>query len=188
MTFRTTLLTLACVAGLMAGSQDPAQTKKASASTIGPVAFQTFAEGTYFHLNSRATYAELSTLTPALAKRLSALLKEAGLQTFGPLLMIQRGTSEDPSKSFDLEVGILAPKGTKPFGEAKVRVLSAFPCATTMASGDFAGESGKTAFMALFKAAQEKGRIPTGEFRELLLFWEGQGSANNLMQVQVGLQ
>jgi hypothetical protein len=188
MTFHTTLLALACAAGLMAGSQDPTQIKNAPASTVSPVAFQTYAEGTYFHLSARATYAELSTLTPALAKRLSAILKEAGLQTFGPILMIQRGTSEDPTKPFDLEVGILAPKGTKPFGEAKVRTLPAFPCATTMASGDFGGESGKAAFMAVFQAAGEQGRIPTGEFREMLFFWEGEGSANNLMQIQIGLQ
>jgi len=188
MTFRTTLLTFTCAASMMAGPQDPAQAQKAPSGTVGPVAFQTFAEGTFLHLSTRATYAELSILTPALAKRLSVILKEAGLQTFGPLLMIQRGAGEDPSKPFVLDVGLLVPKGTRPFGEAKVRTLAAFPCATTMTSGDFAGESGKAAFMAVFKAAGEQGRVPTGEFREMLFFWEAEGSANNLMQVQIGLQ
>ena len=188
MNFRTVLLTFACAAGLTAGPQDSAQTKKAPNCTLGPVAFQTLAEGTYFYLSARATQAELPTLAPALSQRLAALLKEAGLHSFGPLLMIQRGASEDPRMPFDFEVGILAPKATKPFGEAKVRSLAAFPCATMVASGDFAGEGGKAAFIALFKAAGEQGRIPTGEFREMLLYWESEASTNNLMQVQIGLQ
>jgi hypothetical protein len=187
MIFRTTLLTLACAAGLMAGSQEPAQPPKAPAS-VGPVAFQTYAEGTYFHLSASATYAELPTLAATLSKRLSALLKEAKLHTFGPLLMIQRGASEDQRKPFDFEVGVLVPKEAKPFGEAKVRALAAFPCATAMVSGDFAGEGAKAAFMTLFKTAGAQGRIPNGEMREMMLFWESEGSANNLMQVQIGLQ
>jgi hypothetical protein len=152
------------------------------------VAFQTLAEGTYFFLSSRATVAELPSLAPALSKRLFVLLKEAGIPSFGPLLMIQRGASEDPRKPFDFEVGILAPKDTKPFREANVRFLAAFPCATTVATGNFAGEGGKAAFMTLFKAAAEQRRIPTSEFRELLLFWESEASPNNLVQVQIGLQ
>jgi len=183
MNIRSTLLTLACTASLMAGSG-----QESAKVAIGPVAFQTYAEGTYFHISTRVTYAELSTQTPAMAAALAKTLKEAGIPTFGPLLIIQRGASEDRGKPFDQEVGILVPKGTKAFGEAKVRDLSPFPCATSVTSGDFAGEGAHAAFMTLFKAAGERGRIPTGEIREMLLFWEGQGSANNLMQVQIGLR
>jgi hypothetical protein len=188
MSFRSSLLILTCSAGLMAGPPDPAQTRTAPACTLTPVAFQTFAEGNYFHLSARATLGELPTQTPAMAKRLPRILKEAGLQAFGPILMVQRGASEDPDKPFDHEVGILVPKGTKPYGEAKVRLLPAFPCATTVATGDFAGAVGQAAFKTLFKAAGELGRTPTGEFREMLLFWEGEASANNQMQIQIGLQ
>ena len=186
MPFRTIFLTLACVAGLVAGPEDPA--RQTTRGTVGPVAFQTFAAGTYFYLGARATRTELPALTPALVKRLSAIQRAAGLQAWGPLLMIQRGAGDDPAKPFDLEVGSLVPAGTLPFGEAKVRLLAAFPCATTVASGDFSGEVAKAAFLALFKAAGKQGRTPTGESRELVLFWEGEGSANNLLQVQIGLQ
>ena len=187
MRFRSILPALCGSAALLAGPPDPGPARN-PACALGPVAYQTFAEGTYLHLRARATVAELATQAPALAKRLSGILKEAGFQTFGPLLLIQRGATEDPGKPFDLEVGLLVPKDTKPFGEAKVRPLAAFPCATTVAAGDFAGEGGQSAFKALFQAAAEQGRVPTGEFRELLLFWEHQGSANNLMQFQIGLQ
>lgn len=187
MNLRTIIFPIACAAILVADTPGATPPKPPSNGAIGPVAFQTFAASTYLYLSAQTTQAKLPTLVPAMAKRLETIQREAGLQVSGPLLMIQRGASEDPVKPFDLEVGVLVPEGTKPRGDAKVRALPVFPCATTLVSGDAAGETGKAAFMALFKAAGEQGRIPTGEFRERLLFWEHEGSANNLLQVQVGL-
>jgi len=186
MNIRHSLLVVLCATGLMAGSSQ--ESPKPSAAILGPVAFQTLAAGSYFHLSAQVTYAEMNMKTPALARELSKLLKEAGIQTFGPLLMIQQGASQDQSKPFTLEVGILVPKGTKALGEAKVRELASFPCATTILRGDLAGEGAKAAFISLFKAAGEQGRIATGEIREMLLLWEDLNSSNNLMQIQIGLQ
>ncbi|HNX95518.1 MAG TPA: hypothetical protein PKL14_10185 [Holophaga sp.] len=180
------LLGLAFAMSLVA--RTPAQDAKAPAERMGPVAFQNFAGGTYFHLSARVTTAQLSAQTPLMTQRLLQVLKDAGIQTLGPLLIIQRGASQDQAQPFDQEVGVLVPKGTAPFGDAKVRELSVFPCATAITSGDFAGAAGQSVFMELFKAAGAKGRIPSGEFREMLLFWEGPASANNLMQIQIGLQ
>lgn len=180
------LIGLAFAMGLVAGTT--AQDPKTPAERTGPVAFQTFAGGTYFHLSARVTTAELSAQTTRMTQRLLQVLQGAGIQTLGPLLIIQRGASQDPAQPFDQEVGVLVPKGTAPFGDAKVRELPTFSCVTAITREDLAGAAGRSVFMELFKAAGAQGRIPSGEFREMLLFWEGPASANNLMQIQVGLQ
>lgn len=188
MIIRPTLLSLACAAGLMAGPQEPVQPQKAPACTIGPVAYQTFTEGAYFHLSARVTLAEAPKSAALMARRLSKALQQAGLPpSFEPILIIQRGIDPDLTKPFDQEVGVLVPKGTQPAGEARVRSLAAFPCATTVITGALA-EGGKAAFETLFRAAMDQGRVPTGETRELMLFWEGEGSANNMMLAQIGLR
>lgn len=155
---------------------------------IGPVAFQTHAGGTFVYVSSRVTFAELPTQTPAMARRLARCLKAAGVQTFGPLLIIQKGVSQDPAQPFDQEVGVLVSKQVGTAGEAQIRPLAPFPCATTVVSGGYAGEGAQPAFQTLFRTALEQKRVPTGEIRELVLFWEDAGSPNNLMQLQVGLK
>jgi hypothetical protein len=181
MHLRTPLLTLVCAGTLLAG---PAQ--NAPACTWGPVAFQTFAEGTFFHLSAPATQAEAAKVSAALTQRLLRALAQGGIQTLGPILIIQRGVTPDPTRPFEMELGVLVPGGTKATGEARVRPLGAFPCATTVVTGALA-EAGR-AFEALFRSSMDKGRIPTGEIREMMLFWEGEASPNNMMLVQVGLQ
>jgi len=181
MNIRTNFLTLLCAGTLLAGPAQPAPT-----CTWGPVAFQTFAEGTFFHLAAPATQAEAAKVSAALTQRLILALAGAGIQTLGPILIVQRGVTPDPTRPFEMELGVLVPGGTKAVGGARVRPLGAFPCATTVVTGALA-EAGR-AFETLFRTSMDKGRIPTGEIREMVLFWEGETSPNNMMLVQVGLQ
>jgi hypothetical protein len=183
MVIRTSLLSLVCAGGLLAG---PVQAAQAPTVTVGPVAYQTFAAGRYFHLATRTNQLDVAQASATLSQRLFKALKVAGVTTSGPILIIQRVSSPDPTQPFDMELGVLVSKEVKAVGEALVRDLDAFPCASSVVMGAF-GEAGR-AFEALFRAAGEKGRIPTGEIRELVLFWEGDASPNNMMQVQIGLQ
>lgn len=184
MKFATPFLGLCCAAMLVAGPS-PALLDKPM-SSLGPVTVQTYAEGTFFHLKATSTTAELSgkmqQLVPVLMKSLAA----GQIGTLGPLHVIYRGMTSDPAKVFDLEIGVMVPKGTAAAGECQVRPLPAFTCASTVFTGALSQIG--SAYGAIFPALAAGGHTPSGESRQMILFWEGPASTNNILLVQVGLQ
>jgi len=182
MTFPTPFLGLCCAALLAAG---PAPLDK-PASSLGPVILQTYAEGTFFHLKTTATTAELPARMQQLVPVLMKSLAQGQIGTLGPLHVVFHGLTSDPAKTFDLEIGVLVPKGTPAAGECQVRTLPAFTCASTVFTGSIAQVG--TAYSALFPALAAGGRVSNGEFRQMVFFYEGLASTNNALLVQVGLQ
>jgi effector-binding domain-containing protein len=152
----------------------------------GPVAQQTFAEGTYFFLPARTDRNGIPALMRDLVPRLQKTIAPLGLGVAGPMVLVYPAAEADPVKPFDLELGILVPPGTQPSGEGKVRTLPAFRCATTVFTGPFM-QVGK-AYERLFPTLHASGKLPTREFRQMILFWENEQSPNNMMLIQVGIQ
>ena len=184
MKFASPFLGLCCAAMLAAGPVPSLLDQPTS--FLGPVAVQTYAESTFFHLKARSTTAELPSkmeqLVPVLLKSLAA----GQIGTLGPLHVVYRGLTSDPTKVFDLEIGVLVSKGTAPAADCQVRTLPAFTCAATVFTGTLS-QVGK-AYETLYPALAAAGRVPNGESRQMVLFWEGNGSTNNMLLVQVGLQ
>lgn len=184
MKFATPFLGFCCAAMLAAGPAPALLDKPASA--LGPVIIQTYAEGTFFHLKATATSTELpgkmQQLVPVLMKSLAA----GQIGTLGPLHVVFHGLTSDPTKIFDLEIGVLVPKGTPAVGDCQVRTLPAFTCASTVFTGSFAQVD--TAYSTIFPTLAASGRVPNGEFRQMVFFYEGLASTNNALLVQVGLQ
>lgn len=174
-----------CCAALLAAGPAPALPDRATCS-LGPVSVQTYAEGTFFHLKATATTAELPARMQELVPVLMKSLATGRIGTLGPLHVVFHGLTSDPAKVFDLEIGVLVPKGTPAAGDCQVRILPAFTCASTVFTGDFA-QIGK-AYAAIFPALGATGRVPNGEFRQMVFFYEGPASTNNALLVQVGLQ
>lgn len=184
---RTRILPLLLTAAsLVAAPEAPASLPVSPNCLLGPAAIQTFAEGTFFHLKARSTQAELPGQMQELVPRLMRSLAEAKVGTLGPLQVIYRGMTQDPAQPFDLEVGVLVPKGTAPAGEGQVRPLPAFTCATQTFTGSF-DQVGK-AYASIYPALRSAGWVPSGESRQMVLFYEGLTSTNNLLLVQVGLK
>jgi len=179
-------LPLCCVTLMAAGPEVPGKLLEKPTCFLGPAAVQTFAEGTFFHLTTRTTLNELPNRMGQLIPQLQKALASAGVASLGPLHVVYHGIGPVPQKVFEMEVGVLVPKGTPPTGEAKVRTLASFTCATTVFTGAFA-QIGK-AYEALYPTLMASGRVPLEESRQMVLFWENETSANNLMLVQVGIQ
>lgn len=173
-------------AGLIAGPTAPVPLPEQPTCLLGPAAVQTFAGGAFFHLKAQATQAELPDRMKQLVPRLLKALAAAKVATLGPLQVVYHGMTQDPTRPFDLEVGVLVPKGTEPSGEGLVRTLAPFTCATQTFTGSL-GQVGK-AYESIYPALLSAGRIPSGETRQMVLFFEGDASTNNMLLVQVGLR
>ena len=78
------------------------------------------------------------------------------------------------------------PRGTKASGGCQVRTLQAFTCATTVFTGSFS-QIGK-AYADLYSSLLASGKVPQAETRQMVLFWEGETSTNNMLLAQVGIR
>lgn len=175
-----------CSAWLIAGQPAPGGLPEHPTCLLGPAAIQTFAEGRFFHLKARVTQAEIPGRMRELVPWLLKGLAEAKVGTLGPLQVVYHGLSQDPALAFDMEVGVLVPAGTPAAGEAQVRSLAAFTCATQTFTGSL-NEVGR-AYASIYPALLSAGRVPTGETRQMVLLYEGDASTNNMLLVQVGLK
>lgn len=180
------LLPLCCATLMAAGPEAPARLLEKPAFFTGPAAVQTYGEGTFFHLSTRTTLGELPARMGQLVPRLQKSLVAAGQNSLGPLQVVYRGISPDPSTVFEMEVGVLVPKGTPASGDCRVRTLAPFTCATTVFTGPFA-QIGK-AYETLYPALLASGKAPLPESRQMVLFWESETSINNMLLVQIGIQ
>lgn len=180
------LLSLCCATLLAANPEAPPRLLEKPDFFTGPAAVQTFAAGTFFHLSGRATLADLPTRISEMVPQLERALRDTRLTGLGPIQVVYQGMGKDPGQPFEVEVGVLVPKGTKPAGGGQVRVLPAFTAATTLFTGPIA-HIGK-AYEALYPSLLASGRIPTAESRQMVLFWEGEASSNNILLIEIGLQ
>jgi len=179
------LLPLCCTALVAAGPGDSGKLLEKPAYFTGPAAIQTFAEGTFFHLSTKSTLADLPARMGQLVPQLQNALKSSGLASLGPLLVVYHGISPELEKPFDMEVGVLVPKGTPASADCRVRNLAPFTCATTVFTGSFA-KLGKV-YETLYPTLLASGKTPLPESRQMILFWENETSSNNMLLVQIGI-
>lgn len=174
------------VAVALAGeSPNPAPSTKPT-PMIGEVNMQTVAAKSYFFRSKQTTFADLGKTIAELMPAMMTTVKEKNVQVDGPVIFVYHGVDQDMSKPFTLDVGIAVTESTQAAGDFKVRKLDAFHCATVLYTGPI--DSLKTAFEKLYPAIFQNQQTPTGEFREYYLYWESPESANNVVQVLVGVK
>lgn len=182
-------LPLACVAMMAAAPPTlptPLNLLENPTSFTGPVAIQTFAEGTFFYQAFESTQMEIPAKMKQVVPQLMKALAACGLPSFGPLHVVYHGISPDPAKPFPVEVGVLLPADAQVPAGCKVRKLPPFTCATTVFTGPLP-EIGK-AYGALYPALKANGKIPLPESRQMILFYEGETSTNNMLLIQIGIR
>lgn len=154
---------------------------------IGEMHVQTLPEATLVTGGKvKTTFETLMEPVGKMIPLLSQAIDEGKIRPAGPLMFIYTGLGQDMTKPFDLEIGWCAWDKAKDVGELKVRKLAAFKCATMLYTGPVT-KIGKV-FEKLMPAVAVANLTPTGETREAYLYWEGPGSANNVIQVQVGIK
>jgi len=180
------LLPLACATLLASGPQTPVQLLEKPRSFSGPAAVQTFAEGTFLHLTTQTTLGELPGKMALLVPQLHKALLTSGIPSLGPIQVVYHGMSADPAKPLDIEVGVLVPRGTAAPAGCSVRTLAPFTCVTTVFTGSFSG-LGKV-YETLYPTLLASGKTPLPESRQMVLFWEGEASNNNMLLIQIGIR
>lgn len=153
---------------------------------LGPVFEQTVAGGTFFYLESGTNLANIGAKIHALVPKLKQALAAARTQPVGPLEVIYRGLDGNPGTRFRMEVGFLVPDGTRPAEDAKARILAPFHCGSMTFTGKVA-DLGQ-AYGRLYGSLQASGRTPSAESRQMILYWEGTHSSNDLLLIQAGIR
>ncbi len=107
-----------------------------------------------------------------------------------PTMLTYQGTPHfDPQKTFKMEIGIIVGEDTKlpdAAEDLKVRKTEPFKCATILYTGTV-DQQGQ-AYQKLIPALKGAGLTPTGEEREMCLYWEGPESANNIFMMMIGIK
>lgn len=124
----------------------------------------------------------------ALGKTFFALMEkegENGTVFDYPAIFVYQGASGEPDKKFKLSTGYPVKAGAKAIGDFKVNKLEGYRCASVYYTGSLThiGDAYSELFTQLIKA----GHKPTGQSRELYLFWDGEDSPNTVVEIQVGI-
>jgi general secretion pathway protein G len=124
----------------------------------------------------------------ALQKTFFALMEKEGQDGAAfdyPAIFIYEGNTGDPKKKFKLTTGFPAKENAKAIGEFKVKKVEGIRCASVYYTGslEHIGKAYESLFTQLIKA----GHKPTGETRELYLFWAGEASPNTVVELQAAI-
>jgi len=180
------------------GHHDPAATAQpAPAAPAAPAApgneepivtkmrVQDYKAETYFYIQTETTINQLSAVVPETLPKLFAAIKENSVDISGPMIFVYHGATQDRDKPFQLEIGFAVAPGSKEAGDFKVRELAAFHCASVIYSGPIAQVG--LAYQGLFTELFGAGLQPTGETREMYLYWEAPESPNNVEVILAGV-
>ncbi|MGH7176817.1 MAG: hypothetical protein ACREJC_05495 [Tepidisphaeraceae bacterium] len=153
---------------------------------VSKMRVQEFKGTSYFFTTTQTTIAQMSPVVTKMMQDLGAAVGEHSVHVMGAPVFVYKGATGEMDKPFTLEVGFPVDSATKPVGEFKVRELEPMRCATVLFSGPMAqiGQAYQQVFPELFAA----GLQPSGESREMHVYWEGLESPNNMVLIQIGLK
>jgi effector-binding domain-containing protein len=152
---------------------------------ISQMRVQTMREQPFFYVVSRPTAMggldkELDLLMP----KLEAAQAEAHVGDSASVIIryFPSGTSD----TFLMEVGIPMKAGARPAGEAQVKTLPPYRCASLLYWGSL--EHIGQAYEALMQAIKDAGLERGGEGREWYYHFEGDASPNNVIGLQMEIR
>ncbi len=152
---------------------------------IGQMRMQTMREETYFFVASPPTpFADLDKALDILIPKLEAAQSQAGIAQVGPVVV--RYYPANKRNRHILEIGVPVKAGTQPAGDAQVKTLPSFRCASLLYWGSLAHIA--QAYETLTKAVKDAGLVHVGEGREWHYHFEGDTSPNNVIGLQLEIR
>lgn len=151
--------------------------------SISKSRLQQTTEATFFYTEVQTTLEDIAKIAGPTIDAMMAACEKAGNESAGPVTFVYFGASEDPKKTFRLQVGMLVSKDAKESGDFKVRKLESVKAMSTVYSGGM--QTVTLAYQQLFTDLFTRGFQPTDEIREAYLVWENMESVNNVTQIQV---
>ena len=161
--------------------------RAADAPLLTDVRVKEIAARTYLCAKKELKLPEMAEFAPAAITRLMKTATELKLSQGGPVIFTYLGFYGDPTQTFTAEIGVPIPKGeaVPANDDHYVREAAKFKCAAAIFQGPLnkIGEAWQT----FAGSAIAKGE-PTGESRELYLYFEAVDSPNNIVELQMGLK
>ena len=143
---------------------------------------------TFFYVSAPSTHFDrLDELLDTLLDRLYAAKALTNITESGPDIVRYYPIGEAAERLFVMEAGVMVNPQTQPAGDALVKDLPPYHCASVLLWGGLLPHIEQT-YQALAQAIQAAGLERTGECRECTYWFEGVDSPNNLMGVYMGIK
>lgn len=159
--------------------------------SIGEMRIQTIPPMSYLCTPAETTFATMREPVRSGFDRAFRAAAEAKLLIARPTMLVYEGNPHvhyHPQKSFKMEIGVIVADDSKidAFDDLRIRKTEPFKCATILYTGTVRGQ-GK-AWQKLIPAMTAAGLKPTGEEREMCLYWEGLESSSNVYMMMAGIE
>jgi effector-binding domain-containing protein len=158
---------------------------------ISQVRVQTMREETFFYVACAPTpMAGLDKELDRMMPQLEAARAAAGIAHIGAVVIRYYKVGEpdiaDELHPYVMEAGVPVRAGTQAAGEAQVKTLPPYRCASLLSWGSL--EHIGQAYETLMQAIKEAGLEQTGEGREWHYHFEGDASPNNVIGLHMGIR
>jgi hypothetical protein len=163
---------------------EPKENAKPDAAVVGEIRTQKLKGFTFYYASTRANLENLSAKLKVLIPDLQKSVLDAHAVANGPLVMIYQGVTGDPKADFDLQVGYPIMEKVNGVGDFKVREVGEYSCMSLLFSGPLAQLG--SAYGKLMPAVMGGPAKPSGESREMYLYFEGIDSPNNVVHISAG--
>lgn len=131
---------------------------------------------------------DFATMMDTLGKTFFALAELEGKNGAAfdyPAIFVYHGNTGDPNAKFKIATGFPVKETVKPVGDFKIKKLDGIRCASVYYTGSL--EHIGKAYESLFGQLIKAGHKPTGETRELYLYWAGETSPNTVVELQAAI-
>jgi effector-binding domain-containing protein len=153
---------------------------------IGEMHVQTIPAQDFIYGSAETTFEKIGDVVNKYIPMLVDGIKEGKIIQKSCAMFVYKGIGQDMTKPFTLEVGWCVTDKAKEVGELKLRKTAEFKCATILYTGALSN-IGK-AYEKLMPALLAAGYQPSGESREMYLYFEDPESVNNVVQIQMGVK
>ena len=158
----------------------------ADSDVVTQLRMKEVSEREYLCAKKELLIAEIGDFATSTIPQLLEKAAQMKLVHTGPIMITYFNFFGDAEQKFTAEIGVpIGAKDTKSEGPFYVRKATKFKCATAIFQGPY--DKKGEAWHTFAQAAMAKGE-PTGESRELYLYWESADSPNNIVELQMGLK
>jgi len=155
---------------------------------IGEMRVQTLTGFEFLYVSKEITHDQIPAAIGELVGKAMGAMKEANITRSelptGSVICIYHDAVK-VGERFTLEAGFMVSAGTMPAGEAKVKTIEPWRCATVVYAGGISHLI--EAITKLGQEVERAGLKSDGEYREYYVYWEGVESPNNITLMAFGI-
>ena len=159
---------------------------KPASYSLSEMRFTQLKPCSFMYMSSKTTYADAHQVITTLLASERETLKSVGIVPNNGPVLVYVDPTQDPSRPVTLEVGFPVPDDTQPIDGLSLRKLGNTLSATILYTGPV-NQSMSQAISDIYAKIFAAGHAPSGPVSLRHLYWESEGSANNVVLVEIAL-